>query len=110
VAGYPSAGRSRSGPAPAREGGVPEIRAGVLRLLSTIPEVAVANSTTGGQPTLTITAGPAVFGGDGKEVLTVNATTGLPVSIVSTATGVPPAEEFYQISRVTLANIMAGKF
>jgi hypothetical protein len=91
-------------------GGNPEIRAGVLRLLSTIPEVTVADSTTGGQPTLTITAGPAVFGGDGNAVLTVNATTGLPVSIVSTATGVPAAVETYQISRVTLANIKAGKF
>jgi hypothetical protein len=43
--------------------GDPEIREGVLRLLSTIPQVTVANSTTGGQPTLTITAGLAPFGG-----------------------------------------------
>ena len=91
-------------------GGDPEIRAGVLRLLSTIPEVTVANSTTGGQPALTITAGPAVFGGDGEEVLTVNATTGLPVSSVSTTSGVPAGVETYQVSRVTLANIEAGKF
>jgi hypothetical protein len=91
-------------------GGNPQIRAGVLRLLSTIPEVTVANSTTGGQPTLTITAGPAVFGGDGDEVLTVNATTGLPVSTVSTTPGVPTATETYQVSRVTLANIKAGRF
>jgi hypothetical protein len=91
-------------------GGDPEIRAGVLRLLSTIPEVTVAKSTTDGQATLTITAGPAVFGGDGNEVLTVNASTGLPVSTVSTSTGVPTATETYQVSRVTLANIEAGKF
>jgi hypothetical protein len=91
-------------------GGDPEIRAGVLRLLSTIPEVTVANSTTHGQPTLTITAGPAVFGGDGDEVLTVNATTGLPVSTVSTTPGVPTAVETYQVSRVTLADIEAGRF
>jgi hypothetical protein len=91
-------------------GGDPKIRAGVLRLLSTIPEVAVADSTAGGQPTLTITAGPAVFGGVGDEVLTVNATTGLPVSIVSTTPGGPAAVETFQISRVTLANIKAGKF
>jgi hypothetical protein len=91
-------------------GGDPKIRAGVLRLLSTIPEVAVADSTTGGQPTLTITAGPAVFGGYGNEVLTVNATTGLPVSLASTAPGQPTEVETFQISRVTLANIKAGKF
>ena len=91
-------------------GGNPEIRAGVLRLLSTIPQVTVANSTTGGQPTLTITAGPAVFGGSGQEVLTVNATTGLPVSSVSTTPGVPAGVEAYQVSRVTLAAIQAGRF
>jgi hypothetical protein len=91
-------------------GGDPEIRAGVLRLLSTIPEVTVANSTAGGQPALTITAGPAVFGGAGDEVLTVNATTGLPVSSVSNTPGVPAGVESYQVSRVTLANIRAGKF
>jgi hypothetical protein len=91
-------------------GGDPEIRAGVLRLLSTIPDLTVANSTTSGQPTLTITAGPAVFGGAGQEVLTVNATTGLPVSSVSTTPGVPAGVETYQVSRVTLADIEAGKF
>jgi hypothetical protein len=91
-------------------GGDPEIRAGVLRLLSAIPEVTVANSATHGQPTLTVTAGPAVFGGDGGEVLTVNATTGLPVSSVSTAPGVPAGVETYQVSRVTLASIEAGEF
>jgi hypothetical protein len=91
-------------------GGDPEIRAGVLRLLSTIPGVTVASSTTHGQPTLTITAGPAVFGGTGNEVLTVNATTGLPVSSVSTTPGVSAGVETYQVSRVTLASIKAGKF
>jgi hypothetical protein len=91
-------------------GGNPEIRAGVLRLLSTIPEVTVANSVTDGQPTLTITAGPAVFGGSGEEVLTVNATTGLPVSSVSTTPGVSTGVYTYQVSRVTMAEIEAGKF
>jgi hypothetical protein len=91
-------------------GGDPKIRAGVLRLLSTIPQVTVARSTTDGQPTLTITAGPAVFGGAGDEVLKVNATTGLPVSSVSTTPGVPAGVERYRVSRVTLAGIEAGKF
>lgn len=91
-------------------GGNPEIRAGVLRLLATIPEVAVTHSTAGGQPVLTATAGPAVFGGSGKEVLTLNASTGLPVSAVSTASGAPTAVQTFQDSRVTLASIEAGKF
>ncbi len=91
-------------------GGDPEIRAGVLRLLSTIPQVTVANSTTDGQSTLTITAGSTVFGSGSAEVLTVNATTGMPVSSVSTTPGVPAGVETYQVSRVTLAGIEAGKF
>ena len=51
-----------------------------------------------------------MFGGDGKEVLTVNARTGLPISSVSTTSGVAAAVETYQVSRVTLASIMAGRF
>ena len=74
-------------------GGDPKIRAGVLRLLSTIGAVTVTKSTTDGLPTLTITAGPAVFGGAGNEVLTVSAATGLPVRSLSTAPGAPPGVE-----------------
>jgi hypothetical protein len=90
-------------------GGDLEVRAGVLRLLSTISAVTVVNSTTNGQPTLTITAGPGAFGGMGDEVLIINATTGLPVSSVSNP-GPSAGVEDYQVSRVTLANIEAGKF
>ncbi len=90
--------------------GDPEIREGVLRLVLTIPEVTVADSTTGGQPTLTITAGPAVFGGDGEQVLTISARTGIPVSSVVTGRGMRTSVETFQISRVTLADIQAGKF
>jgi hypothetical protein len=96
----------------------PEVRAGVLRLLATIPEVTVLDSTTGGQPTLTLTAGPALFQGDGEQVLTINATTGLPISsVMKLAPGqepssdtIPPSVETYQSSRVTLADIEAGRF
>ncbi|MGH3299103.1 MAG: hypothetical protein ACRDP7_45675 [Trebonia sp.] len=87
----------------------PQIRAGVLRLLSTLPEVTVVKSTTGGQPTLTITAGPALFQG-GKQVLTINAKTGMPISSVVTLPQVATSVETYQVSRVTLAGIKAGKF
>ncbi len=90
-------------------GGDSELRAGVLRLLSTISAVTVVNSTTEGQPTLTITAGPGAFGGIGDEVLIINATTGLPVSSVSNP-GASAGVEDFQVSRVTLANIKAGKF
>jgi len=91
--------------------GDPQIRVGVLRLLSTLPEVTVVDSTTDGQPTLTITAGPALFGaGSGDQVLTVSAKTGIPVSSVESGGGLPTAVETDQVSRVTVARIEAGKF
>jgi len=91
--------------------GDPQIRVGVLRLLSTLPEVTVVDSTTDKQPTLTITAGPALFGaGSGDQVLTVNARTGIPVSSVESGGGLPTAVETDQVSRVTVAGIAAGKF
>ena len=92
-------------------GGNPQVRAGVLRLISTISDVTVANSTTGGQPTLTLTAGPEVFGGQGSQVLTIAAKTGIPLkSVVDAGPGVPTSVETYQVARVTLADIKAGKF
>ncbi|WP_156313115.1 hypothetical protein [Micromonospora sp. HK10] len=82
-----------------------QVRAGVLRLLSTIPAVSVTNSTTHGKATLTITAGPEVFGGEGSEVLTVDATTGMLVEDVSTMPGLPRALTTYESSRVTTADL-----
>ncbi|MFI7662792.1 hypothetical protein ACIBTW_28335 [Micromonospora parva] len=82
-----------------------QVRAGVLRLLSTISAVNVKNSTTHGKATLTITAGPEVFGGQGSEVLTVDATTGMLVKDVSTVPGLPQASTTYESSRVTKADL-----
>jgi hypothetical protein len=93
----------------------PEVRAGVLRLISTIADVTVEKSTTDGQPTLILTAGPALFEGDGEHILTINADTGLPIrSEIKPAPGqkdpLPPSIETYKSSRVTVADIVAGKF
>jgi hypothetical protein len=82
-----------------------EVRAGVLRLLSTISAVTVQKSTTDGKATLTITAGPEVFGGQGGEVLTVDAKTGMLVKDVSTVPGLPQAHTTYASSRVTTAHL-----
>ncbi|MBQ0989970.1 hypothetical protein KBX08_07670 [Micromonospora sp. H61] len=82
-----------------------QVRAGVLRLLSTISAVSVKNSTTHGKATLTITAGPEVFGGEGSEVLTIDATTGMLVKDVSTVPGLPRASTTYESSRVTKADL-----
>jgi hypothetical protein len=91
--------------------GNPQVRAGVLRLLSTIPEVTVASSATGGQPTLTLTAGSALFGGGSPQVLTVNARTGMPISSVMDARGNELSSvTSYQVTRVSMADIEAGKF
>lgn len=90
--------------------GSPQVRAGVLRLLSTVPEVSVTNSTTDGQATLTLTAGKALFDNTTQDVLTINAKTGMPVSDESNVPGQPPSSATtYQVSRVTVADIAAGK-
>ncbi|MEU1396048.1 hypothetical protein ABZ403_08275 [Micromonospora zamorensis] len=82
-----------------------QVRAGVLRLLSTISAVSVKNSTTHGKATLTITAGPEAFGGEGSEVLTIDATTGMLVKDISTVSGLPQASTTYESSRVTKADL-----
>jgi hypothetical protein len=81
------------------------VRQGVLRLLSTISGVSVAHSTTNGEATLTITAGPAVIGGNGSEVLTIDAKTGMLVKDVSKTSGTAAAYTTYQSSRVTRAHL-----
>jgi hypothetical protein len=87
----------------------PQARAGVMRLLSTIPDLTVVHSMTDGQPTLTITAGAARFQGI-KQVLTVSATTGLQISSVSSGAGMSTGGETDTDSRVTVADIKANKF
>lgn len=91
--------------------GNPQVRVGVLRLLSTLPEVTVTNTTTDGQPTLTLTAGSPAFPGNYQEALTINASTGVPVAFAGGTPGQKPNVTItYQVSRVTLAAIAAGKF
>ncbi|MFV2104494.1 hypothetical protein [Micromonospora sp. LOL_024] len=89
-------------------GGDPKVRAGVLRLISTIPDVTVVDSTTGGQPTLTLTA--RVFGNDTQHVLIINAQNGVPIS---SKVNSPETEtsfvRTFKVSRVTVADISAGK-
>ncbi len=92
-------------------GSDPRIREGVLRLLSTLPEVTVVNSNTNGEPTLTITGGPGLFNdGDYHEVDVIDAKTGMPVSSAGIEGGTAVATDYFAFSRVTLADIKAGKF
>lgn len=71
--------------------------------------------TTKGQPTLTITATAAVAGSPGDdrthEQLVIGAFTGIPISDAGWSVG-HPNDAFtmtYQVSRVNLADIAAGK-
>jgi hypothetical protein len=96
-------------------GGDTQVRAGVLRLLSSIPAISVEHTTTSGQPTLTVTASAAVAGIN--QTLVINAQTGLPISLSSAAVpagsngaGLPASTTTYQVTQTTVANIEAGKF
>jgi hypothetical protein len=98
--------------------GNPQVRAGVLRLVSALPDITVAAGTVDGQPTLTLTAGAGEFGGVGpqggaatyQEAITVNADTGIALKIVGGTPGQVDVTVSYVVTRVTLADIAAGKF
>ena len=55
-----------------------EVRAGVLKLYATIPDMIVGKTTIDGQAALTLTPPPAILGGS-ADVLTINADNGLPI-------------------------------
>jgi hypothetical protein len=106
--------------------GNPQVRAGVLRLVSALPGIAVADGTTDGQPTLTLTAGAAELGNtvsgidnaDPKaatgpayqEAITINRDTGIPLKIAGGAVGQVSVNVSYVVTRVSLADIAVGKF
>jgi hypothetical protein len=87
----------------------PQVRAGVLRILATMPKVKVTKTTTAGQPTLKLVDSWSVTGKI-VETLTINARTGQPVSSTSKGSGMSSSTEYYHNSRVTLAAVQAGKF
>jgi hypothetical protein len=104
--------------------GNPQVRAGVLRLVSALPGISVNHGTVDGQPTLTLTAGAAELGlsGIGKanpkvatgapyqEAITINADTGVPLKFVGGTAGHTETAVTYVVTRVNLADIAAGKF
>jgi hypothetical protein len=90
------------------DGGNTAVRAGALRLLSTISGVSVAHTTTSGKATLTITAGPSVFGGSGSEVLVVDAKTGALVSQSDNAGNGLKSTTTYTDTRVSAAALKTG--
>jgi hypothetical protein len=93
--------------------GNPLVRAGVLRLLSTVSGVVVTHGTLDGQPTLVVgDVTPSLNGnGTSEGAMTLNATTGVPLEYTDGAVGkTPDSTTTYEVSRVTVANILAGKF
>jgi len=104
--------------------GNPQVRAGVLRLVSALPGITVTRGTVDGQPALTLTAGAAELGQTGfdkanpkvetgpayQEAITINADTGIPLGFVGGPAGKVSVTVTYGVTRVKLANIAAGKF
>jgi hypothetical protein len=90
-----------------------QVRAGVLRLLSTVSGVVVTHGTLDGQPTLVVGDVTASFNGHGRSeaVMTLNASTGVPLKYTDGTVGkTPDTTTTYRVSRVTVAAIAAGKF
>jgi hypothetical protein len=91
--------------------GNPEVRAGVLRLLSTVPGITVTNAAAGGQSALVVEYMSPLGRGPYREALTLNARTGIPIEYTAGAVGkTPDVTVSYKVSRVTVAAIAAGKF
>jgi hypothetical protein len=104
--------------------GNPQVRAGVLRLVSALPGIAVTHGTADGQPTLTLTAGAAELGfmnteqanpkaapgSPYQEAITINADTGIPLKFVGGTAGQVDAAVTYVVTRVNLTDIATGKF
>jgi hypothetical protein len=108
--------------------GNPQVRAGVLRLVSALPGITVTHGTVDGQPTLTLTAGAGELGYAGvakptkanpkgaptgpayQEAITINADTGIPLGFAGGPAGQVAVTVTYVVTRVNLADIEAGKF
>ena len=104
--------------------GNPQVRAGVLRLVSALPDITVTHGTVDGQPTLTLTAGAAELGFAGtdkadpkaqtgpayQEAITINARTGMPLGFVGGPAGKAAVTVTYVVKRVNLADVAVGKF
>jgi hypothetical protein len=87
----------------------PQVRAGVLRILATMPKVKVTKTSTAGQPTLTLVAS---WPNAEKlvETLVINAGTGHPVASSNRSSQMSLSTTYYHTSRVRLADLRAGKF
>jgi len=88
----------------------PQVRAGVLKILATMPNVEVTHTTTAGQSTLTLTDSWPKLDPGYLESWVINASDGFPVAQSGYGGGSPSQTTYYHVSRVTLAQVAAGKF
>ncbi|WP_245821988.1 hypothetical protein [Lentzea waywayandensis] len=91
----------------------PEVREGVLKLLATLKDVTIANADVDGQAAITLTAGPALLlASTGSHVISIDAGNGLPIRsayVPAKDSGEKGSAANYKSSRVTLADVLAGK-
>jgi hypothetical protein len=88
-----------------------KVRAGVLAIMATMPDVKVRHTITAGQPTLTLSdTWPLLDSSGYVESLVINASTGFPVAQLGNTPGHPLHVIYYHTHRVTLANVEAGRF
>jgi hypothetical protein len=92
--------------------GDPQVRAGVLKLLATVPQIQATQSTLDGQPTLDLTASLlSSKSGIYQEQLILNANTGIPLEMIGGNVGQTPSVTVdYTISRVTVSSIENGTY
>jgi hypothetical protein len=88
----------------------PNVRAGVLRIMATMPNVTVTHTTTAGQATLTLSDSWPKLAGGGGESTVINARTGLPIASSDSEPGMPSTTFYYHPKRVSLAEVKAGRF
>jgi hypothetical protein len=89
--------------------GDPEVRAGVLRLMATLPDVTVTHTITDGRSTLTLRVGRPEAGMTHYQALVINANTGTPVKwSAGPGTHPPEATVTYHVRRVTVSAFAAG--
>jgi len=87
-----------------------QVRAGVIAIMATMPNVQVTHTATAGQATLTLADSWPKLTGGLVESLVIKASTGFPVALFNRDPGQPLNATYYHAFRVTLANVEAGKF
>jgi hypothetical protein len=88
----------------------PKVRAGVLRLYSTLPEVTVTHTVVDGQQALTLTAAAPALPAGYTETLNINAATGVPLTFEGMQNNKSDVTVTYTSTRVTVADVEAGRF